>query len=244
MHAMAKPSIVNAVSDLADVVEPPTSPAVKTLPAAPEGWSYQTETLPLAGPGDTLPAGVGQVIARDVCEAIKVVNYGTVDLIVEVGVAKNPPDLIGPGVAIVPPGGVDVLQMPSRIHAFYGRAGELVGVTRYVHAQPPYAGRISDGLWHPVDLGPVATSVVGYTTPWGTRATFGGFTARETGETDPVTFKFRDGDASGGVLLEDVTLGPRGSTEANGLSIACTTNAIYVEFLGGGGTLELCLRVR
>lgn len=219
-------------------------PAPPSKLPAPDAWSYQSETLPLAPTGDDrLPPGVGYVIARQLCETIKVVNLGTVDLVVQSGAPKNAPDLIGPGVALVPPGGFEVLTMPEHIHSFYGRPGECVGVTRYQRAQPATAGRISDGLWHSVDLGTVAASGVGYATPWGTRAVLGGFGARETGDASPVTFRLRDGDANGGVLLEPVTISPRGSTSDSAMWVACVTSAIYVEYIGGGGVLEMVLRV-
>lgn len=209
----------------------------------PERSSFATELLPLAGPNDRLPAGVGMVLAREECMSIGVTNYGSVDVFVNSGEPTDGALLIGPGAAMVPPGGFAMLTLPGHVHTFYGRPNELVGVTRFPKLQSGTVAQISPGLWHPVDLGVVGASALAYTTPWGNPATYGGFTARETVGTSPVAFQVRDGTATG-TLLADVNLGAGGSTEEDTTMSACATDSLFVVFIGGGGTLRLTLRVR
>jgi hypothetical protein len=207
--------------------------------------SFVTETLPLATVGDARFApGVGQTIARQDCMSLGVTNHGSGDLIVCNSPADDkPPGFIGPGVAIVAPGTFAMLTMPGRIHSYYGRPGELVGVTRFPDWQPGVV-HYGPGLWFPVDLGIVGATIdPAYTTPWGTAAVYGGFTARETVGTSPVAFQIRDGSATG-TVLDDVNLGAGGSTEEDTTYTRCTTPRLAVVFVGGGGTLRLTLRVR
>jgi hypothetical protein len=220
------------------------SPPLPPAEFAPLSESFQTELLPLAGPGDALAPGVAVAIAREVCMSVAVTNYGSVDLIVNAGEPTDHPKLVGPGAALVPPGGFAMLTLPGKFHSFYGRPGELVGVTRFPAWEPGTVSTISAGLWLPVDLGIVGGSIApAYTTPWGTRAVYGGFTARETVGASPVAFRLHDGGI-GGTVLEDVNLGGGGSTEEDTTMSTCAASSISVEFLGGGGTLRLTLRVR
>jgi hypothetical protein len=207
----------------------------------PIGWSFQTETLPLAGTGDKFAPGVGQTIAREDCMAIGVRNLGTVDLVVANGHANDKPEgLIGPGVALVPSGVFTVLTMPGKLHAFYGRPGELVEVTRYICAPPPVTVN-GARRYHPVDLGSVTVSALAYTTPWGTKALLGGFGSRNPSTTTEAVFKLRDGTITG-TVLENVSLAPQESTSDEDEDQLCTTASIFVEIVSGG-PVELQLRV-
>lgn len=201
--------------------------------------NYQTETIPLASAGDKLAAGVGQSFGFH-ASSIAVRNLGTVDLVVTNAPANAQPEgLVGPGTAIVPPGVLVVLNMPGTKHAFYGRPGELVEVTRYRDLQAPFmASTLGD--WFVVNQ-PVPISGVLYTTPWGTRATYGGFTARETAGLSPVAFQLVDG---AGKILADVNLNANGSTEEDTTMILCADPTISMVFIGGGGVLRFSLRCR
>jgi hypothetical protein len=208
--------------------------------------SFVTEVLPLAGAGDARFApGVGQTIAREECLSLGVRNLGTTNLIVETGPANDrPAGFIGPGAAIVQPGEFAVLAFPEMIHAFYGRPGELVEVTRYPCAQPPHID-VGDGGWFAVDLGTVGVAALIYTTPWGLPCVYGGFSARETSEVGRYRFRIRDGNTVGGPVLETISLAPGESTSDHSTITWCRTASLFLEPVApNAGTCEMVLRVR
>lgn len=217
-------------------------PSASVLALTPES-SFRTETLPLAGTNDRLSPGVGQVIARESCEAIGVRNLGTVDLVVAGAQANDRPEgLIGPGTVLVPSGVFGVLTMPGKFHSFYGRPGELVEVTRFVKAPSPVTVN-GARRYFPVDCGTLngaGSSGVKYTTPWGTGALLGGFGCRELTSTTPASFRIREGSLTGRIL-ETISLAANESTSDEDEDQLCVSSSLFVEWLSG--TFELQLRV-
>lgn len=221
------------------VALPPDVVLPETTVAPAEHLDYVTEVLPLAASTGTYAAGVVQTKGL-IAQSIGVRNLGTTNLIVRGEAADAiPAGFLAMG-AVVQPGEYAVLNLPSPVHSFYGRPGELVQVTRFQDEQQPLIVP-GDGGWFTVPIN-WATGVI-YTTPWGLPAVYGGFTIRETTETDRYRFRFRDGNI-GGTIVDTVSIDAGGSRSDYGIFVGLATATVFLELVTSAGALEGSLRVR
>jgi hypothetical protein len=159
--------------------------------------------------------GTAEVSSSVPVASIAVTNLGTTRLTVAGQPRGGDAPDIGTGVLKVAAGQFVCAPLASTVHSFYGRAGELVQVTRFAKAQCPSAGQVSDQPWFTVTIVGlvVGTGVTQYTTPWGDPAVYGGITLQETtgpAGTPNVT-ELTVVDVANGKVLDEISLAGRQS---------------------------------
>lgn len=172
---------------------------------------------------------------------LTVSNRGPRPVIVASGTAGIGPPGPSPARFTVGPGRACTRPLTGTAFTVYGRPGADVGVSVWSHLQAPHEGWIAA---RPVTSFPLpgVSGLLGVQAGPLTGVGYHGFSVRETAGVSPVAFRVRDG-AAAGTIADTVRLNPFESrAEFYGPDGLELTGDVYVELLGGGGTLEGSIR--
>lgn len=191
----------------------------------------------------TMPTGWGKARLESHMPhaSIAVTNLGTMTVTVSTSSSGSSLPGASRGTVKIPAGGFLCVPLAGQELHFYGRAGELVNVTRYLRAVPPAAAQAAAAPWHTVTVTGLVVGqfITQYSAPWGEQAIYGGLSLQET--TGPVgtgdTTELAVVDVTSTLIVDQIALAGRESVgEEASRGRLCAGPALSI-FLGKGSVV-------